>query len=220
MKANPSIRELRKTLCWVPSSLTPSKKQSVYWCFDFLFTQIDTKEPYHYKARFLLFRKVPSVHWARVTCHLPIAFSTCKSASFAYLIKLIMLLLPLSSTCSCEWHSGTIKDPNFPTLTLQSDFCWNCFKQIHAESIKATGTDRTSGINSFVLVLTQNTDPKPLSDQRSRLSVSIWYLSQQTEPQEQETQLRHCFCFTSKSHGYRNALHEVLNCVLSKEWEL
>lgn len=42
MKFNPSIRELRKILCWVPSNLTPSKKQSVYWCYNLLIAQLDT----------------------------------------------------------------------------------------------------------------------------------------------------------------------------------
>lgn len=87
MRANPSITELRKPLRWAPSSPTPSEEQSECCCFDFLLAQLDTKEPYHYKAGFLLFRKVLSVHWARVPCHWPTAFSNLRVCILCLLDK-------------------------------------------------------------------------------------------------------------------------------------
>lgn len=97
MKVNPSIRELRKSLCWVPSSLTSSKKQSVYWCFDFLCTQRDLSDAYHWGTAPFTQVKVFCLLSSGVPYHWPAAFSN-EFAFFAYLLKLIMLVLPLSRT--------------------------------------------------------------------------------------------------------------------------
>lgn len=81
MKANPSIRELRKTLCWVPSSPTPSKEHSAGWCFDFIYTA-------WHQGAISLQGRVPAIQEGPFcplsSSNLPF---THQFASFAYLIN-------------------------------------------------------------------------------------------------------------------------------------
>lgn len=140
MKVNPSIRELRKSLCWVPSSLTSSKKQSVYWCFDFLCTQHDLSEAYHWGTAPFTQVKVFCLLSSGVPYHWPAAFSNglvcilCLLAKAYHVSPSFVKDLPHTSSTQVHKKIQTYLCEYFSWTSVKT--AWNRFMQkaLHSSS--------------------------------------------------------------------------------------